>query len=149
MPQCKRTYIHIVSSSAGLLSERTQCNAGQCNRQPSDRDQRLLVAAFQQTFSTLVALYQAFKESGRGQQEGQSNIFYDDELGSLSKTFAGLSSSLQSCPADCLFLPSLQPQQRIPDLIRCCVTQARTAQHALIMTLQEHVRIRPVHLSLH
>eukprot|EP00892_Ulva_mutabilis_P002377 jgi/Ulvmu1/1213/UM109_0011.1 len=111
-------------------------------RQASERDQRLLVAAYEQTFSTLAAVYQAYQESGRGHEEGQGNIFYDDELTILAKSFAGFSCALQGCPADCIFIPDLQPQTRIPDLIRCCATQARAARGALIMSLQENMNTR-------
>lgn len=102
------------------------------------------MAAFQEAFKTLVAVYQAWTESGRGlQQESKENVYYDEELVSLSKAFAGLNSALQACPADCLFQPALQLDRHMPDVLRCCEAQARAARHAVITSLQENVRTSP------
>lgn len=111
-------------------------------RQPSDRDQRLLVAACQETFNTLLSVYQAWTESGRGiDQNSEANVFFDEELTSLAKAFGRLGSALQTCPADCLFETSQELHRHMPDVIRCCEAQARAARRASIMSLQDNVRV--------
>lgn len=120
----------------------TIIRAGMTARQPSDRDERLLVAACQETFNTLLTVYQAWTASGRGtDQNSEANIFFDEELTSLAKAFGRLGSALQTCTADCLFQSSQELHRHMPDVIRCCEAQARAARHASIMSLQDDVRL--------
>lgn len=98
---------------------------------PQSKDQ--LLNTFEETFQTLLAVYQALASSGRLEDV----VFSDVELQQLCTAFMSLNTGLDATPASPLFAEDIV--DRLGEVLHCCGQQAMSAMHDHLSTLHDDV----------
>ena len=93
-----------------------------------------MLQTFENTFDTLLEVYQALASSGRLEDV----VFSDAELQQLCTAFASMNVVLDTTPATPLF--GEETVERLGEVLHCCGQQALSAMHDHLSTLHDDVR---------